>query len=284
MSRLRAVLFVFLLVGVGSATLAGLAVAGGPDLDAPDRADLVGVNFVSHCDTSHHSMDDPIVFPGQAGRSHDHTFVGATTTNAWSTLRKLQRSPTTCEREGHTAAYWMPSLLVGGQTVLPRGATIYYRRRTIEPVRAFPPGLKMIAGDAKAMEAQPQRVTFWNCGVASGIPPSSTVPTCPNARANGLRLHVMFPSCWNGTSLDSADHQSHMAYPRAARCPITHPVSVPAIALIYRYPVTGGPDTELASMGQLTAHADFFNAWDQQVLTSLVDGCLNALRHCGRGS
>ena len=27
-----------------------------------------------------------------------------------------------------------------------------------------------------------------------------------------LRLHVTFPSCWNGQGLDSADHQSHAAY------------------------------------------------------------------------
>ena len=178
----------------------------------------------------------------------------------------------------------MPTLFSAAQTVLPRAATIYYRKRTADPVQPFPPDLRMIAGDAHATAAQPLRVTFWNCGAASGIPASSTVPTCPDARANSLRLHVVFPSCWNGTSLDSADHQSHMAYPRAGRCPSTHPVAVPAIALIYRYPITGGPDTMLASMGQLTAHADFINAWDQDALTALVDGCLNAGRQCGRGS
>lgn len=31
---------------------------------------------------------------------------------------------------------------------------------------------------------------------------------CPN----GVRLELMFPSCWNG-ELDSPDHMSHMAYP-----------------------------------------------------------------------
>ena len=65
---------------------------------------------------------------------------------------------------------------------------------------------------------------------------------------------------------------------------MTHPVAVPAIALIYRYPVTGGPDTALASSGQLTAHADFVNSWAVNELAALVDGCLNALRHCGRES
>lgn len=282
MTRLRAVVLVSLLIAGVSVTLAGLALAGGPD--DPSRRDLAGVNFVSHCDTSHRAPDDPIVFPRQPGLSHDHTFVGSTSTNAYSTVKSLQRSETSCERTGHTAAYWMPTLLAGGQKVLPRGATIYYRRTTVDAVRPFPPGLRMIAGDPRATGAQPPRVTFWNCGIASGIPPSSTVPTCPDDRRNGLRLHVTFPNCWNGAALDSPDHQSHMAYSRAGRCPITHPVAVPAITLIYRYPVAGGPDTTLASGGQLNAHADFVNSWEQQTLTALVDGCLNALRRCGRGT
>ncbi len=33
--------------------------------------------------------------------------------------------------------------------------------------------------------------------------------TCPD----GVRLELMFPSCWNGKDLDSHDHKSHVAYP-----------------------------------------------------------------------
>jgi hypothetical protein len=142
----------------------------------------------------------------------------------------------------------------------------------------------MIAGSALARSPQGLRVTFWNCGALAGVPPSSAVPTCPGRRATSLRLHVNFPSCWTGRSLDSSDHQSHDAYPVRGACPATHPVAVPAISLIMRYPVTGAGKVELASVGQFSAHADFFNAWDQGELTRLVDGCLNALRHCGRGS
>jgi hypothetical protein len=53
--------------------------------------------------------------------------------------------------------------------------------------------------------------------------------------------------------------------------------------VIFRYPTTGGAGISLASGGQYSGHADFFNAWNQQTLEALVDGCLNALRHCGRG-
>jgi len=116
------------------------------------------------------------------------------------------------------------------------------------------------------------------------VRPSSTVPSCTAGRMTSLRLHVTFPSCWDGRRLDSADHQSHMAYAMRARCPATHPVAVPAISLILRYPSAGGANVELSSLGQFSAHADFFNAWNQGELTRLVHGCLNALRHCGRGA
>jgi hypothetical protein len=243
---------------------------------------LQGVNFVSSCRFSHRLMDDPIVYPKSPGASHDHTFVGNRTTNAFSTRGTLVAGSSTCRRAGETAAYWMPTLLLNGQPVEPRGATIYYRRRTLDAVRPFPPGLKMIAGDAHTFEAQDLRVTFWNCGAVSAMARSSTVPTCPDGRATGLRLHVNFPSCWDGKRLDSANHQSHMAYALRGRCPSTHPVAVPAISLIFRYPIAGGPGVSLSSGGQFSAHADFFNGWRQPALAALVDGCLNALRHCGQ--
>jgi hypothetical protein len=281
-SRLRAVVYVSLLLGIASVCVAGLSFAAAPS--GRDMRALRGVNFISHCGFSHRAPDDPIVFPLQPGRSHDHTFVGNTSTSAASTLGSLLHASSSCERRGDTAAYWMPTLVVGGRTIEPRGATIYYRRRTFDTVQAFPPGLRMIAGDARATAAQAGRITFWNCGALSGIPPSATVPTCPNDRRASLRLHVTFPNCWNGAALDSADHQSHLAYSRAGRCPVSHPVAVPAISLIFRYPVAGGPDAALASGGQYSAHADFVNAWNQDELNALVEGCLNALRHCARGT
>jgi hypothetical protein len=51
-----------------------------------------------------------------------------------------------------------------------------------------------------------------------------------------------------------------------------------------RYASAGGAGFVLASGGQYSAHADFFNAWNQATLQALVDGCLNALRHCQQGT
>jgi hypothetical protein len=266
-----------------SAAIVSAAFAAGPAASNGKAAGrFAGVNFVSTCKFSHSLMDDPIVYPGQPGKSHDHTFVGNTSTDANSTLASLQAAGTTCQRPADTAGYWMPTLIVDGQPVKPLGATIYYRRNTRDRVHAFPSGLKMIAGDSKATTPQDKRITFWNCGVESGMAPSDAPPVCPAMRGQELRLHVNFQSCWDGTNLDSADHKSHMSYPTAGACPADHPVAVPAISLIYRYPVSGAHEFALASGGVYSAHADFFNAWNQPRLTQLVNFCLNGLRHCGR--
>jgi hypothetical protein len=60
-------------------------------------------------------------------------------------------------------------------------------------------------------------------------------------------------------------------------------VPLPALALIVRYRHTGAAGLALSSGGVHSAHADFFNAWSQPELDRLVAGCLNSLRHCGRG-
>src|SRR5918999_2882674 len=120
--------------GVVGALVVGLlgptALAGNRDRDRGEptsRADLRGVNFVENCRFSHRAPDDPIVFPGKAGASHDHSFVGNRTTDAFSTYASLRAGGTSCRRQADTAAYWVPTLYQGATAVLPLGATIYYR-------------------------------------------------------------------------------------------------------------------------------------------------------------
>lgn len=248
---------------------------------AASLARLRGVNFVSGCRFSHRSSDDPIVYPGQPGLSHNHTFIGNDTTNAFSTLDTLKTGTSSCRRAGDRAAYWVPTLVTAdGKAIEPRTATVYYRRHTLAPVQAFPPGFRVVAGNSKATAPQGLTVTSWNCGPQGGVGPQSTIPTCPDAGVRGLALHVQFPNCWDGKSLDSPDHQSHMAYSISGRCPADHPVALPAIQLNLRYPSAGGPGLVLSSGGQFSGHADFFNAWEAQELRRLVNRCLNGLRHC----
>jgi uncharacterized protein DUF1996 len=251
---------------------------------APRATRLLGmVNFTSGCRFSHRAPDDPIVLFGYPGTSHDHSFVGNTTTNAFSTLATLKGGSTTCRRPADKAGYWMPTLLDNGTPVAPIGATVYYRRRTLQEVKPFPQGLKVVAGDSKAASPQSLAITYWNCGPTAGVRPQSAVPTCPDGLLSALRLHVRFPECWDGTNLDSPDHKSHMAYAVQGACPADHPVAVPALEVIFRYPIKGDAGVTLSSGGQFSGHADFFNAWDEQALARLTDFCLNGLRHCQAG-
>jgi hypothetical protein len=229
-------------------------------------AQLLGVLLVK---------DDPIVYPGRSGLSHDHTFFGNTETNASSTPAALRGGATTCRLASDTSAYWVPTLHVNGRAVTPLGAVIYYIRRTRGIVRAFPAGLKIIAGDATAARAQGARVTYWVCDRLASI----SLEICPwGSRSDGVSLVVKFPNCWNGTSLDSANHKSHLAYSTDGACPASHPVAVPALAIVVRYPPLGDGPIQLSSGGQLSGHADFVNAWDQPSLERLVDRYLNGLR------
>jgi hypothetical protein len=99
--------------------------------------------------------------------------------------------------------------------------------------------------------------------------------TVTNRVPTYLELHVNFPDCWDGRRLDSPDHQSHMAHSREYVCPASHPVKVPLVRAMIRYPLSDGRDVALASGGQLTGHADFVNAWDQRAFERLVDDCFH---------
>jgi hypothetical protein len=94
---------------------------------------------------------------------------------------------------------------------------------------------------------------------------------------------LIFPSCWDGVHLDSANHKSHMAYAAAnGTCPADHPVSLPEVTFELSYgSIAGGPDYSLASGGIYSMHGDFIAKWDNQVQNALVASCLNVPRECG---
>jgi hypothetical protein len=242
---------------------------------ASASAESAAIPLVVACQVSHRSHDDPIVYPRQPGRSHDHTFFGNRSTDAFSTPASLRaHGRTTCGLPADTAAYWAPTLFVGRRAVRPVALVATYSRRTTGRIEPFPAGLKVIAGDAHARTAQSNEVVSWSCASARR---SSTIPTCPGTRRAGLQLHVSFPDCWDGQRLDSANHRSHMAYSSGAACPDSHPVEVPALSLVISYPVAGGSSAVLSS-GRFSAHADFVNAWNQATFAALVDGYLNGER------
>ena len=274
----------------------GLAVPGAQA--SPGDADSVFWQML--CSVDHFGPNDPIVFPDEPGLSHMHSFYGNTTTNANSTGASLMAAPSSCGRNMGTSdhsAYWIPALYKknadGGFTLVrdPNQLIfVYYRRPggSMGPkVQPFPVGLAMVAGNARATTRQSLSVVNFDCG--GGGQEYSHIPHCPSGYSTSLHAEIIFPSCWNGTQLDSPDHMSNMAYanPDTGACPADHPVSLPEVDFSISYnDIAGGAQYELSSQlaspshSPYTMHGDFFAAWDPQVQNALVGACLNAGQSC----
>lgn len=283
------------LVGVGHAASEppGSEAAAGHDhapdgvgQDHPDAA-VTGPQgaegqFVVECELSHTAGDDPIVHAGHAGMSHLHDFFGNEATAAGSTYADLIDAGTSCQKRSDTAAYWVPALVDGdGESIAPVRSVAYYRAGAgIDPatVRPYPPDLMMIAGDSEATGEQPTSVVAWTCNAGGSRLPAP--PDCgPTA---GLRLIVTFPDCWDGERTDSDDHRSHMSYSHAGACDADHPVPVPQLQFAVDYPIVGDESAlTLASGPVYTAHADFWNVWDQTALEREVELCVVDQHVCG---
>ncbi len=256
-----------LLAGACGAVFASTSFSAGPNATARLAAAGFpgGRYFNVACGFSHRNNDDPIVFPGAPGRSHNHTFIGNTSVDASSTPLTLRGGQTTCDLEADSSTYWTPTLYEATEPIPPLAAILYYTRHTSGPIVSMPDGLKMIAGDANARRPQQKGIVSWSCG-GGAAKRFVVVPQCSEESA--LVFNVRFPNCWNGRATDSADHRRHMSYSAAGTCPASHPVRVPTISLVMIYPSTSR-HARLSS-GKFAAHADFMNGWDDDVLSRLV--------------
>lgn len=241
--------------------------------------------FLAECPYTHRAPDDPIVFPGLPGASHMHSFFGNDTTHAGSDLASLEKGRTSCAPDTDLSSYWVPTLYDGDMAVEPTGTTFYYLGEgvsddVIRRIQPFPRGLRIVAGNAVATGPEGNTLARWSCLHAGEVNPSQDFVNCPPGTM--LESYLDFPQCWNGTDLDSADHKSHMAYPVAGDCPSTHPVPVPKLRQVLRYPVNGDPARfRLASGPGYTMHGDFFNVWPEEEMAQRVRDCINAIVKCG---
>jgi hypothetical protein len=244
------------------------------------------------CMYSHMNFDDPIVYPGQPGRSHLHAYFGNTLADANSTLASLSSSGNSTCHGGllNRSSYWVPSIIDTrtGRPVTPRSNIIYYKTGYSLPassIKHLPKGLRMIAGDMRA--SADQEFSGWSCGnhtLSGGSIPAN----CP--AGEDLSMHLIFPQCWDGVNLDSPDHKSHMAYPRDGACPSTHPVALPEITYNVHYNVgesNASAHWRLSSdmyststAGGFSIHGDWYNAWDDTAMRAWVDNCDVVARDC----
>ncbi len=257
-----------LVAAVTAAALAASSLSAAPAVPAQPAPGVPGgPSYAIGCSLSHRNNDDPIVFPGRPGRSHNHTFVGNTTVDAWATPASLRGGPTSCSDPFDSSGYWFPSLFVGRAPVLPHSATVIYVKRSREELAPLPRGLVMIAGNAATRSPQPKSIVAWSCGTGSGDGLKfSRVPEC--RAGQWLQLQVTFPSCWNGRTVNSPNHKAHMKYLSRGLCPASHPIALPTLVLIVVYPPV--PFGGQVATGHFGAHADFMNGWTANVLTRIA--------------
>lgn len=232
---------------------------------------------------------------------------------------------TSCEVTQDKSAYWTPSLhfmFSNGSSVMVDqvgGMLAYYLLYTDDSdptgkITAFPEGFQMISGDKRQRNftwpvpdpakslwsgdqvsqfALSQKALGFNClnyaATAEGSLYRHFLPTKDYLDANcldGIRLELMFPSCWNGVDLDSEDHRSHVAFPdlvMTGACPEGFKTKLPSLfyETIWNTYAFAGEDGEFVlSTGDPTGygyHGDFQMGWNSQsFLQSAVDTCTNA--------
>lgn len=289
-------------------------------IPASMKPDVVGA-FRFQCAPSHNAYDDPIVFPGQPGKSHLHTFFGNTLTNSNSTYQSLRTSgDSTCNNVLNRSAYWMPAVMNGhGKVVMPDFAAIYYKRLPSNDPQckvqgvaciAMPRGLRFVFGYNMSNPANSGSF-YWDCygpGAVEGHFPNiaQAAKGCPAGARLGAVISA--PSCWNGKELDSPDHRSHMAYPSYGswgylKCPADHPYIVPTFTLGAWFT----PDTTLDRSGNeavdantwylssdrmpgmaaavpgTTFHSDWFGGWEDSIMSIWTANCIDKLLSCSGG-
>ncbi|WP_294198401.1 DUF1996 domain-containing protein [uncultured Sphingomonas sp.] len=294
---------------------------GTGELPKSAAPDTVGA-FRFICNPSHELRDDPVVFPGQPGRSHLHQFFGNTGANANSTYQSLRSSGgSTCNSPLNRSAYWMPAMLNGkGRVVRPDYISIYYKshpqndpvcQRMGKACVDLPRGLRFVFGYDMINGSPKTGAGYYNCQGPTGTSGHyadivEAARNCPAGNQLGAVLNA--PTCWDGKNLDSADHRSHVAYTSYGswgyeKCPDTHPYVIPGFTLAAWYTTDDDLDTsgkwdggtsswhlasdEMPGMPTMrpgsTLHADWFGAWDDSVMKMWTDNCINKLLNCSGG-
>jgi hypothetical protein len=276
--------------------------------DTTEQAPPGTGTFRTVCTASHMSNDDPIVFPGQAGRSHLHTFFGNTGANANSTAESLRTTGNSTCRGGiaNRSAYWVPTMIdtKDGTPLVPADIGTYYKNGHLDGalIQPIPEGLRMIAGDPTA--STPNRTGApamrFKCVGGPNKENDKYGPAIGNCDVGAqLWSEVFFPQCWDGVNLDSPDHKSHMAYTVVKKdasgknqpaCPDSHPVALPQVTFNVVYNVTekdaplrwrlASDNYDQSLPGGYSSHGDWFNGWKREISDAWTKECIQAKKDC----
>lgn len=215
-------------------------------VNTPNRY-AIGYNsgsFRVACGSSHFAFDDPIVYPGERGRTHAHQFSGNNSTSSGTDVANLENIGTSTCGGGilNRSGYWWPLLAYhcpAGSTdgctrardgeVIPAGDSNFYYKCAYAfncqtggnggtPIQWFPVGFNVIAGNPNAIADQDGRV-LWRCNNAAGtemwrgghIPNTTELAGMAGGPCVDLEPSVTFPICWDGVNARSPGlSQSHV--------------------------------------------------------------------------
>ncbi|KAI9654820.1 MAG: hypothetical protein M1821_005814 [Bathelium mastoideum] len=263
---------------------------------------------------------DPIVAPGKVN-SHVHIVHGGRNFGMNATSDILKNSNcTSADVTQDNSGYWTPTLMfqfTNGTVVTAEKMSFvayYFLNWPGQNMTAFPDGFRMLSGNPMrrtfdypipdpprpwtgrdvTQDALAQKALGFNClGGAEAeaslyrhfLPSKGYLETnCPA----GLRIEVMFPSCWNGKDLDPPDHKSHVQFLDqviAGECPDPEnfPVRLPGLFYESTFNVSAYKDYEgqyMISTADPTGcsnHGDFMMGWTSvDLLQNAVNTCLNS--------
>jgi hypothetical protein len=220
------------------------------------------------CDVAKVGAMDPIFDPQHP---HEHVFYGNKGVDAHSTYDSLVNNPdTSCSRTFATSSYWHPVIKDDTEVNAPKLLSVYYLAESDQTqIQHIPDGLQLLGNNGNGE-------VDYRCGLGNSAPVTSKPPY--GCRADGYKIRVNFPECWDRSSLapDSLVDKTDSA------CPSSHPYQIPTIRMSVHYENVGGvlegPLMVSAGDGEWLGadffHADVFDAPQQPDFNNFIAKCV----------